>query len=667
MKAVTACQRCRRRKQKCDLKRPNCSNCQSARVLCLTYHTEKQAEIPRDYVSNLEAQIERLRQENVELRNTQSQERSVSREISAALPDTSPTRFEPSLLLSGSPATSDSNSSHVQDLVTSVRSVVVEPSRQPRFLGQSSGISLARLVMASIRLDQIPSLASENSRTDSSSSVIANEASLPPRHAADHLVEVYFQYRTPHLPIVDRSQVNEAVENAYLARSNTRPSNRSVEKDNFIAYIVFAIALCDMSSASGGRPAQSEGCFRSAIAWIEKIITYSESDIETLRCVLLLAQFVALCPSWGSLWHLTGIALRLCIDIGLHWESEEHAINMDPKLLHDRRRLWYSTYQFDRNLCITLGRPFGIIDESTQVQLPNPWAVTRRSLTSDSYNFDIHSQRAHNHMFTLSKLESEVRHVLHSHQWPLKLAYPRVNYPAWLQDIQPRLEEWYNTVPQPSKAHPSSIFACQAYWDGIYNNTILLLYRPNSIVLHSSTEIFVSFEASCKLITSIKTLQREGKIDVMWKWVYHLFMAGLAVIYGLWNSKEIRDRNSIGQSIASLQSCASTLSAMSETFPGASGCRDAFDTLSSATIEWLVTNDAEEIRQAPFDFDKQVKDLLYELQPPPRGGIGAAADNSITDMSGIMSTDNSALCEMLSSAAQWPGFQEMDFSTSVPL
>jgi hypothetical protein len=520
--------------------------------------------------------------------------------------------------------------------------------------------------MSAIRVDELPTLVSEKAKNDSSFPIIANEASLPPRHAADHLVEVYFQYRTPHLPIVDRYQVNEAIESAYMSMKNNQPPNRSVEKDNFTAYIVFAIALCDMSNASGDRPAQSEGCFRSAISWIEKVITYSESDIETLRCVLLLAQFVALCPSWGSLWQLTGIALRLCIDIGLHWEGEEQAVSMDPKLLHDRRCLWYSTYQLDRMLCITLGRPFGIIDESTQVQLPNPWAVSQHSLHHDSYNFDIHSQRAHNHMFSLSKLESEIRHVLHSHQWPLKLAYPRVNYSAWIQDIRPRLEEWYNTVPQPSKAHPSSIFSCQCYWDGIYNNTILLLYRPNSIVLHSSTELLISFEASCKLITSIKSLKREGKIDIMWKWVYHLFMAGLGVIYGVWQSKEIRDRTFVRKSLSSLQSCASTLSAMSETFPGASGCRDTFDTLSSTTIDWLIANDADEIRQTPFEFEKQVNDLLIELQPS-RKGTGSAAEKGTTNMSTMFSTDNSALCEMLNSAAQWPDSQEVDFSDSLLL
>ena len=587
-------------------------------------------------MSELEARVENLTRENQELR-TRNQAISVT----------------------GESPTSDGSSSHFQDLVKSVRNVVVEPSRQPRFLGQSSGLTLARLVMAAIRVDTLPApLFSEQRSYEPSSSVLAAEASLPPRHAADHLVEVYFQYRTPHLPILERTQVEEALESAYLSTSGHQPANRLVENDMFTAYMIFAIALCDVPNPSGGRPSQSEGCFRSAIGWIEKVITLSKSDIETLRAILLLAQFVALCPSHGSLWHLAGTALRLCIDIGLHWEAEEQSLNMETGLLNERRRLWYSTYQFDRVLCITLGRPFGIIDESTRVPLPNPWTASGRPFGHEPNDFDIHNQRAHNHLFSMSKLESEIRHVLHSQANAPNIAYPRPNYSAWVQDIQPRLQEWYTTIPQASKAHPSSIFASQAYWDAIYNNSILLLYRPHSVLQHASKEaLFVSFEASCKLIGSIKILQREGKIDVLWTTVHHLFMAGLGVIYGLWYSKEIRDQKPVGSSISTLQSCASTLSALSESFPGATGCRDAFDTLSSATVDWLVTNDAEEIRQNRLEFEKQVEDLLQQLQPSSRGGN----DNGANDMSTMLSTDNFAFGEMLSSAAQWPSFNDVDF------
>ncbi|KAF2501283.1 hypothetical protein BU16DRAFT_613202 [Lophium mytilinum] len=660
VRGVTACQRCRRRKQKCDLKIPSCSNCESALVQCLTYHAGKHTEIPRNYVSELESQVEKLNRENRELR-ARNQSTQVIEPSSPAIRTLNSTPAE-------EPTTPDENSGHVQDLVKSVRDVIVEPSRQPRFLGPSSGITLARMVMASIRSDALPPSAlfpkdrSHGQSSSASAPALAPEASLPPRSAADHLIQVYFQYRTPHLPIMERSQVEEALESAYLFINGHQPSNRVVERDVFTTYMIFAIALCNVPNPSGGksRVMQSEGCFRSAIGWIEKVITYSKSDLETLRAVLLLAQFVSMCPWQGSLWHLTGIALRLCIDMGLHSETEEQFLDTESALLNDRRRLWYSAYHFDRVLGITLGRPFGIDDNSTRVQLPNPWAASRRPLGHETNDFSIHHQRAHNHLFSMAKLESEIRHVQHSQAWPLKKAYPKPNFATCVQDIQPRLQEWYSTIPNPSKAHPSSIFANQTYWDAIYNNSILLLYRPNPSVQHQPTEaLSISFEAACNLIGSIKILQREGKLDVLWKSVHDLFIAGLAVIYGLWQSKEIRDRNSVSNSISTLQSCASTLSAMSETFQGAAGCRDIFDTLSSVTTDWLVTNDAEKTRQNGVHFEKQVEDLLLQLQPP-RGGMFSSRESAY-DMSTMLSTDNFAFGEMLSSAAQWPEFPDMNF------
>ena len=620
-------------------------------------------------MSNLEAQVEKLTRENQQLR-TPTRPTSISGEYSTSPEPFSPAIRELSSTPTETPTTSDRNTSHLQDLVKSVRNVVVEPSRQPRFLGPSSGITLARMVMASIRTDALPSspLFSKQTSHDYSSSAPASASlpavpsSLPPRHAADHLVDVYFQYRTPHLPIVERSQVEPAIKSAYLSMNGHQQPDRVVERDIFTTYMVFAIALCNVPNPSGGtgRVMQSEGCFRSAIAWIEKVITYSKSDLETLRAVLLLAQFVSMCPWQGSLWHLTGIALRLCIDLGLHWESERQPLNTNPELLYERRRLWYSAYHFDRVLGITLGRPFGITDESIRVPLPNPWAASRQPFGQATNNFDIHHQRAHNHLFSMAKLESEIKHVQHSQSWALTIANPKPNFGMWLEDIQPRLQEWYSTVPTPAKAHPSSIFANQAYWDSIYNNCILLLYRPNSSVQNLPAEaISISHEAACNLIANIKLLQREGRLDVLWKSVHHLFIAGLTVIYGLWQSKDIRDRNPVGNSISTLQSCASTLSAMSETFPGATGCRDVFDTLSSVTVDWLVTNDDERIHQNRVEFDKQVEDLLQQLQTP-HGGLAAANENSANDMSAMLSTD--VFSEMLSSAAQWPDPQGMDFN-----
>lgn len=623
--------------------------------------------IPRDYVSSLEEQLAELTQEVQDLRqrtrdNSASIEHIATNATTASLSDHSPGAIRVDRQTS-----LDENSPLFQNLVTSVQSVVAEPTHQARFLGQSSGISFAKMVMSAIHVDNLASsFIPEQEPFRESSQSAPNKASLPPRHVADHLVDVYFHYRTPHLPILSRTQVSKAIDGAYDYIAKGQESDEVPDGHLFLAYMVFAIALVDVPHTSGGRPSQSDGCFRSALTWVDNILTYSKSDLETLRSILLLAQFVALSPSRGSLWQLTGFALRLCIDAGLHWETESQCLHMDPDVLDDRRRLWHSTYHFDRLLCITLGRPFGILDESTRVQLPNPWTGSRYGLTQRSNDFDIHAHRAHNHLFTLARLESEIKHVQHSQVWALKVAYPRPSWAVWLLDIQPRLQEWYATIPEPTKAHPSSIFAFQAYWEVIYHNAILMLYRPNMVTTSQSTEeLSISFEASSKVIAGLKLLQREGRVEMLWKSVHHLFMAGLGFIYGLWNSKEVRDQNPVGQCISTLQSCASTLSAMSETFHGATGCRNAFDFLSSATINWLVTQDNEERRRNRQEFENHVRELTNRLQLS-RETTTTSVDHGANNMIAMLSTDSFDLSELLNTAAQWPDLGEFDFMMNEP-
>ncbi|KAF2799762.1 hypothetical protein K505DRAFT_230317 [Melanomma pulvis-pyrius CBS 109.77] len=639
--------------KQCDLKSPQCSNCDTAQVPCLIYNPAKQTEnvysmcltiflIPRNYVATLEAQIASLARENEKLRG---QNLVLARSS------------EPTTVPSAQHEAGDTSPIDSPDwMSSSLGRIVCEPSNQPRFLGVSSGITLARLVMAAIRVEELPTVKQPLHQQQPTSYTPTARASLPPRHAANHLVEVYFQYQMPHLPIVERSQVEQAIENAYASVGEQQVYNRETSKDIFTAYIVFAIALCNVHHPSGERPPQSVDCFHSAIGEITNVFMYTKSHLETLKAVLLLCQYIALCPSKGSLWLLAGTALRLAIDLGLHWETEEHRLHLSLGLLNERRRLWFSTYLFDRMLCITLGRPFGISDHSTYVELPSPQITESRQ---NVHPFVAHTRRAHNHMIRIAQLESEIKHVLYSHFQGPSLAYPRANYAEWMRDIQPRLQEWRSTIPSPSDAHPSSIFASQAYWDVTYNNALLLLYRPNPIVSHPSPEaLCISFDASSKIISGIKVLHRQRKIDIMWKWVHHLFMAGLTVIYGLWHSKEVRELSSVKDSIATVQSCSSTLSAFSERWFGAAGCRDAFELLSSATIEWLITTNSEQNFQSRKDFEEQLQSLQQQLPPLFAEGAGAS------DPMAILSTDGFGFGESLSETAQWPEFRDDEFWAS---
>lgn len=410
--------------------------------------------------------------------------------------------------------------------------------------------------------------------------------------------------------------------------------------DAFVTYMILAIALCSVRHPSGGRPPESENCFLAAVGVVETVLVRSGSDIESLRAILLLSQYIALRPPKASLWLLSGTAFRLAVDLGMLWETEESKLPMDPETLNDRRRLWYSAYLFDRLLCITLGRPFGMEDQGINVGLPVP---------PDEEEADSHAARSQNCLIRLAQLQSEIKHVLYSQFMGSPLAYPRVNYALWIEDLKTRLQAWRDSIPPPSEAHPSSIFGSQAYWDAIYSEALLLLYRPNPVQPQPSLEgLTVSLESSRRLIDSIKTLHRERRIDIMWKWVHHLFMAGLTTVYCLWHSRELRESADIKTSVATLQSCGVTLSALAERWDGAAGCRDAFEALSNVTVSWLIATNVEEARPTCLRFERQVEGFHQQLPH------AFTQDGFESDPLEILSSGGSGFGETLCSAAEWP-------------
>ena len=630
----------------------------------MTYSAGKQSEVQRNYLSNLEMQIERLKSEVEELRTKNSQLGSN---------DASPTEYplqrvgEQSREQGGGNDSTplpdrQTHDSDPRDLVRAIGAVALESTGEPRFMGTSSGITFVNLVMGAIKCDRSISSATPASQgsIEPSTSTTGITSSLPPRHAADHIVDIYFQQRTPHFAILERHQVDRAIDNVYKNGFSHDPSKRiTVEKDLFTVYMILAIGLCGITKGEIGRPMQSEGCFNSAIKSLDAVFNYPRNSLESLASILLLCQYVELCPSKGSLWQLSGLALRLCIEMGLHWEPDT-VIDMDPAVLDERRRLFWTAYNFDRVLVITLGRPFGIVDQSTNVGFPNPWLDINTGQAQARSEVINHKCFA-NHVTALYKLQSEIKHVLYHQLKGPTLAFPQPDYNLWIRDIHPRLEQWKACIPPLNKAHPQSIFACQHWWNAMYNGALLFLHRPNPLVpCLTASSLNICFEISCNVITSIKTLHREGKIDVPWIWVHQLILAGLTMMYCVWHSNEIRTRISFEDLMDMTQRCSGVLAALAERFPGAAGCRDAFEMMSATTLREFVSKDSNVMPREETPFSR----FLQTIQQQAPSGMGAQTSQPPRGESMMMLPDDPLdFGESLASAAQWPsGFGEFDMT-----
>ncbi|KAH7328205.1 fungal-specific transcription factor domain-containing protein [Stachybotrys elegans] len=474
---VSACNRCRLRKNRCDQKLPSCASCAKAGVACVGYDPITKKEIPRSYVFYLETRVERLEAlltannisfppaSNLDICSRVDPD-AVSLDAAGSVPSEN---GEQSMAKPHHPA-SEGHKAKKQES-TSAMLNIVSPSK-PRSLASASGVSFARVVRAAVQY----SVSDQTNTTDRSASrhpsvsgtgtsmrdsffglhtkPTIQPAPFPDKDVATRLVDLYFGHANPQIPILHRGEFMQMFEQAY-----TTPHQSRGARELYMLNMVFAIGSgvivgepikteasdsAKLDQASGKRPGEPEEYHASAIVHLESCLSASGGGLDVLQAVLLLANFALLRPVPPGLWYIIGVAVRLAIDLGLHTEeaggmdggvtdpaSEPRQSGDNGKDMSDaergkrlwmrdkRRRLWWCTYAFDRLVSTCVGRPFGINDQVIVTELP--------SLLDDDYitptgfleppNKDQPSYKhvAH-HYFRLRLLQSEILQVLQYNQ-----------------------------------------------------------------------------------------------------------------------------------------------------------------------------------------------------------------------------------------------------------
>lgn len=493
---------------------------------------------------------------------------------------------------SGSEWEQKEESDKLNKLVSNIGMVSVQGASDPRFLGSTSGISFARVVFAAVK-SSVPGgdKSGRGSKRGSVGSAAATSgtsmrdsffglqtkpnikpAPFPDRELGLRLVNLYFEHANPQIPILHRGEFMVLFGRAYAAKDRRRSA-----RELYILNIVFAIGagiiLEDASakhspsserkgstppdmkqepaspnpkkpkSSSQQRPA--EEYHASAMMHLESFLGGSMpaadrsegvgGGLEQLQAVLLLAGFALLRPVAPGLWYITGVAMRLGVDLGLHYEdgagldaTEDSSglaggpdsatgagqlnVAPDPKergrreWVRDlRRRLWWCVYSFDRLVSTCVGRPFGISDAVITTDWPS--VLDDKDITPTGFLLPSEgftgpsSKRVAHHYFRLRLLQSEILQVLQYRQaqrvhakdgerkspfmhTKLSCAFlqPFESFHAWRTDIDRRLWEWKESAPlqQDTTVQFSIKFLELNYWQAV-----IMLYRQSLSVPHT--------------------------------------------------------------------------------------------------------------------------------------------------------------------------------------
>ncbi|OHX00003.1 major facilitator superfamily transporter [Colletotrichum incanum] len=376
-----ACQRCHRRKVKCDRTRPSCAPCARINVQCTYAAREHQIQLRRQDVERLEQRIRDLQAENDNLTgrlaDVQQQPQQAGNDDRLATPNTT------------SSMGLQSDDTHPQPGSGEIASQVIHLSLNAGggrdFVGSTSGLFLANLLQShSQSIGSSHHVVDQHSRSTSrhlnrSGSLASNGVlSLPPKSLTTEILDAYCSHDRLCYPFLPPKALNRALDAVYDARN----SDTADPVDSFLIDMTLAIGTAQVYKLNWNSIWDAEVHYNRAMTRLGDVL--SRGGITALQALLLICQYRMGTTSHDtstSVWHLIGVAARTCFELGLHKASTyaphqlrdgsegNTAVRQDD--VETKRRCFWSVVSMDRIASLILGRPLAIQLEDIDVELPH--------------------------------------------------------------------------------------------------------------------------------------------------------------------------------------------------------------------------------------------------------------------------------------------------------
>lgn len=255
---------------------------------------------------------------------------------------------------------------------------------------------------------------------------------------ADRMISKgYLHYIAVLWPIIQPSELQR------LHRDRARLEDRF---EVAALHLVYAAAGRFLETTGETGSFRSENHYRAAMALLGEILALS-NNIRTVQILLLLAIYGLRAPRGPGAWPLIGIAMRMCIEMGMHRQ-----INNTPGTAAGAedhvRCLFWSCYCLDRQTSIILGRPFAVADHDIDAALPvGTDDESRRSLVPFV------------HICRLRIVESRIQQTVYRVDRAL-------DAPTMTAEIEANLrllEVWKSTIPKEDSQGTSSLHSRDSY------------------------------------------------------------------------------------------------------------------------------------------------------------------------------------------------------------
>ncbi|KAE8344697.1 hypothetical protein BDV24DRAFT_171683 [Aspergillus arachidicola] len=512
-RSAAACERCRRRKQKCDGKTPTCGPCARAGATCIPSErllirqsdADCRCQSLREQLASLERRYEALAQQHEELLAQKDKDR---------LHDGANPRALDSLALANS-------SSHYHDTMGTSESVVP----QSRDLRRNANCSYSGRILRPT-FSKSTNIEGMNMSTLSCAWNLWGDDSVPTEQpislsllndaAYVELVNIFFERRWPYLPVLHRPTFEAKYLTPFMTNLEVDPKSWVEQENRFIHREFFGRAVQELH-------------------YVMRI-----DDFECAQCLLLLCMYGHNEPQAVNLWYTSGLALRLATGIDLH--RRESLVGLDSFRTEMSKRVFWCAYVMDCSIAVNMGRPLGIQDTDISTPLPlqlsddqlrdaveppDPESVTIPKVTDTSTFI---------HIIKLRRMNAEIYKAFHP---AVRSSSARDEIDALRSYYYSELNMWLVTAPR--YPHTHSTFQSLEWFHIAFNHAIMSLYRPSRTApILSADDLRICTEAAIGLISSYSSLYARNKIKYTFVAIHSLFLAALTMLYALRASPALR-------------------------------------------------------------------------------------------------------------------------------
>ncbi|KAJ5108904.1 hypothetical protein N7456_005579 [Penicillium angulare] len=357
---------------------------------------------------------------------------------------------------------------------------------------------------------------------------------LPPKPLCDELVEAYFKWVAPVVPIINKSRFMR-----HYRDPKNPPSLLLLQ-----AILLAGSRVCtnpQLMDANGSTTPAAMTFYKRAKALYDA--NYEDDRVTIVQALVLLGWY------WEgpedvtkNVFYWTRVAIVVAQGSGMHRSVETSQLSKPDKRLW--KRIWWTLFTRDRSVAVAMGRPIGINTDDSDVEM-----VTEDDFIEDELDIvaEYPPEPVHVQFFLQYVKLCEIMGLVLSQQYSVASKSRRMNAMD-LTHSDMALADWLQNCPKEVCWQRSNHHFWAALLHSNYYTTLCLLHRAHMPPASSAPNSYrveemaypsrtIAFQAAGMMTSIIENLHNHGELRYTPAFlVYSLFSALIMHVYQMRSS-----------------------------------------------------------------------------------------------------------------------------------